>query len=162
MTKLDRANKETCPLERTFLTIGAPGVQPGLLPHLIRHSNFAPNFGTSTMLVTRLEVPPDTRLAFQPDNGPLTHINAFHDLGVVRLAEQHADESLTEDEPLESHRMVLECEGVEASRLIQALNWPRGETALPGTVKFGQQTYPATLQVRARPHGLSATLRSTR
>ncbi len=111
------------------------------------------------MLVTRLDVPEGTRLSFQPDNGPLTHTDQFHDLGLVRIAERHADASLENPDQLEDDRMVLECEGVEASQLTKALSWPKGESTLPGTVRFGPQTYPATLQVRARPHGLRATLR---
>jgi hypothetical protein len=114
------------------------------------------------MLVTRLDVPRGTRLAFQPDKGPLTHTEQFHDLGLVLVAERHADESLDAPEQLEDDRMVLECEGVEASELSKALNWPKGETVMPGMVRFGPQVYPATLQVRARPHGLRATLRGVR
>jgi len=111
------------------------------------------------MLVSKLDVPPATRLAFQPDNGPLTHTNEFHDLGLVISAERHADSALNSTEQLEDDRMVLECEGVEASELSKALNWPKGETVLPGVVKFGPQIYPASLQVRARPHGMRAVLR---
>jgi hypothetical protein len=111
------------------------------------------------MLVTRLDVPPGTRLSFQPDKGPLTHTEQFHDLGLVLRAERHADESLEVPEQLADDRMVLECEGVEASELSKALNWPHGETLMPGLVRFGPQIYPATLQVRARPRGLRATLR---
>jgi hypothetical protein len=113
------------------------------------------------MLVSTLEVPKGTRLLFQPANGPLTHTDQFHDLGLVQRAERHADESLAHPEQLEDDRMVLECEGVEASALTKALNWPKGETIMPGVVRFGPQTFPATLQVRARPRGLRAVLRST-
>jgi len=112
------------------------------------------------MLVTRLDVPQDTRLSFQPHNGPLTHQNQFHDLGLVLRAEQHADPIGDATEQLEDQRMVLECEGVEASALAKTLNWPNGETVLPGMVKFGSQIYPAALQIRARPKGLRAILRS--
>ena len=112
------------------------------------------------MLVTRLEVPQGTRLSFQPDKGPLTHQDAFHDLGLVLRAEQHADPAEESDQSLQDQRMVLECEGVEASALAKRLNWPNGETVLPGMVKFGSQTYPAALQIRARPKGLRAILRS--
>jgi hypothetical protein len=114
------------------------------------------------MLVTRLEVPPGTRLSFQPHKGPLTHTDQFHDLGLVLHAERHADASQEIPEQLEDDRMVLECEGVEASELTKALAWPNGESLLPGVVRFGAQIYPATLQVRARPHGLRATLRSAK
>jgi hypothetical protein len=112
------------------------------------------------MLVTRLDVPDGTRLSFQPDKGPVTHTEDFHDLGLVLIAERHADESVEAAEQLTDDRMVLECEGVEASELSKALNWPTGETLMPGMVRFGPQVYPATLQIRARPHGLRATLRS--
>ena len=112
------------------------------------------------MLVTRLDVPQGTRLAFQPLKGPLTHTDHFHDLGLVLIAEQHADAADNLAEELADNRMVLECEGVEASELSKQLNWPKGETILPGTVQFGAQTYPAALQIRARPRGLRAILRS--
>jgi len=112
------------------------------------------------MLITRLDVPQGTRLSFQPRNGPLTHLDDFYDLGLVLIAEQHADSDADSPEQLTDHRMVLECEGVEASELSKQLNWPKGETILPGTVRFGSQTYPAALQIRARPKGLRAILRS--
>ena len=112
------------------------------------------------MLVTKLEVPDGTRLAFQARNGPLTHQDAFFDLGRVMRAEQHADTGADEPERLENHRMVLECEGVEASELAKQLNWPKGQTVLPGFVKFGSHEYPAELQIKARPKGLRAILRS--
>ena len=112
------------------------------------------------MLVTEIEVPAGTHLAFQPSHGPLTHDDAYHDLGLVLRAEQHADGALDAPEQLEDNRMVLECEGIEASELIKQLNWPNGETILPGMVRFGDRTYPATLQVRARRNGLRAILRS--
>ena len=111
------------------------------------------------MLVTRLDVPDGTRLSFQPDKGPVTHVEEFHDLGLVLIAERHADESFEGAGQLADDRMVLECEGVEASELAKALKWPNGETVMPGIVRFGPQHYPATLQIRARPRGLRATLR---
>ena len=111
------------------------------------------------MLVTRLEVPQGARLAFQPRNGPLTHLDDFYDLGLVIIAEQHADSAVDSPEQLADNRMVLECEGVEASELSKQLNWPKGETVLPGIVRFGSQTYPAALQIRARTKGLRAILR---
>jgi hypothetical protein len=112
------------------------------------------------MLVNKLEVPAGTRLSFQARMGPLTHQDAFFDLGRVMRAEQHADAAVDLPERLENHRMVLECQGVEASELAKQLNWPKGETLLPGIVKFGSHEYPAELQIRARPKGLRAILRS--
>ena len=112
------------------------------------------------MLVTQIEVPVGTRLSFQPEKGPLTHTDAYFDLGLVLRAEQHADGAIDTPEQLEDNRMVLECEGIEASELTKQLNWPKGETVLPGMVRFGDRTYPATLQVRARRMGLRAILRS--
>ena len=112
------------------------------------------------MLVTRLDVPQGTRLAFQPNNGPLTHLDDFYDLGLVVIAEQHADEDPNFPDQMTDSRMVLECEGVEASELSKQLKWPQGETILPGTVRYGTLTYPAGLQIRARPNGLRAILRS--
>jgi hypothetical protein len=112
------------------------------------------------MLVTKLEVPDGTRLSFQARNGPLTHEDAFFDLGRVMRAEQHADEASDVPQQLENHRMVLECEGVEASELAKQLKWPTGQAVLPGVVKFGTHEYPAELQIRARPHGLRAILRT--
>ncbi len=111
------------------------------------------------MLVTRLDVPPGTRLSFQPKNGPLTHLDDFYDLGLVLAAEQHADSDPQQPDQLADTRMVLECEGVEASELSKQLNWPNGEPVLPGTVRYGGSTYPVALQIRARPHGLRAILR---
>jgi hypothetical protein len=111
------------------------------------------------MLVTRLDVPQGTRLSFQPRLGPLQLIDDFHDLGLVVLAEQHAESSADSSGQLQDNRMVLDCEGVEASYLFQQLKWPKGESTMDGTVRFGSQMYPVALQVRARPHGLRAILR---
>lgn len=112
------------------------------------------------MLVNLIEVPTGTRLAFQPENGPLTHSHVFFDMGLVVRAEQHVDEVLDSQRDLEDNRMVLECLGIEASELSRQLRWPQGETVLLGTVRFGDRTYPATLQVRPRRQGLRAILRS--
>jgi hypothetical protein len=108
------------------------------------------------MFLGLLDVPEGTRLLFQPEKGPLTHVDRFHDLGAVVRAERHADESV--DEP--DDRMILDCEGVEASEASRLLQWPKGEALLPGTIKFGDKTYAATLQVRPRRGGLRAILRS--
>ncbi len=112
------------------------------------------------MLIARIPVPEGTRLLFQPAGGPVTSTE-FHDLGLVARAEQHADSSATEPDRVEDKRMVLDCRGIEASQLAQSINWPNGVSALPGTIRFGNQSYPATLQVRPRPGGLRAILRQS-
>jgi hypothetical protein len=112
------------------------------------------------MLLGLIEVPEGTRLLFQPDKGPLTHVNEFHDLGAVVRAERHADESGDQPGALADQRMILDCDGVDASEATKLLHWPNGESLMPGTIKFGEKVYPALLQVRARKHGLRAILRS--
>jgi hypothetical protein len=112
------------------------------------------------MLVARVEVPQGTRLLFQPTGGPVTSTE-FHDLGLVARAEKHGDPAAGNSGQFEDERMVLDCRGVEASQLTQSLNWPQGEPTLPGTVRFGNQSYPATLQIRPRPRGLRAILRKS-
>ena len=111
------------------------------------------------MVVTRLTVPEGTRLAFQPAHGPITRTDEFFDLGLVVLAERHASESLDQPEVLEDDRMVVDCDGVKASELTASLHWPNGEPLLPGVVRYGDHSYPATLQLHARPRGLRAILR---
>jgi hypothetical protein len=117
-------------------------------------------FGGRFMLLGLIEVPAGTRLLFQPDKGPLTHVNEFHDLGAVVRAERHADESADESGAMSDERMVLDCEGVEASEATKMLEWPNGESLMPGTIKLGEKVYPARLQLRAARHGLRAILRS--
>ncbi len=113
------------------------------------------------MLVMRLQVPEGARLFFQPSAGPLSHADAFHDLGQVIRAEQHADASDEEPEILEDYRLVLDCRGVAASQLTAEIDWPLGAPELPGVVRYGDHAYPATLQLRARAKGLRAILRKT-
>jgi hypothetical protein len=111
------------------------------------------------MLVTRLDVPRGMRLLFQTTGGPVSPVSEFRDLGMVTRAERHADPVQGPDGPMDDHRVVLDCDGVEASAVSQLLHWPPGETLLEGTARFGDTVFPAALQIRVRPGGLRAILR---
>src|SRR5947209_5808158 len=103
-----------------------------------------------TGVVVELSIPPGTVLLFQPGDGIICERRAgVIPLGIILRAQRRMDRA-DQAGVFEDDRLVLICQGVEASDASRLLNWPVGQLALPGVVCIGQLTYRATLQLRAR------------